>query len=139
MTLVSTYRVRIEWGDCDPAQIVFYPNYFAWFDAATRTLVEAAEWPYRRLAKELGIIGLPLAEASVRFLRPSRFGQHIELRSQIEDWQERRFTVLHQGYRDDALLLEGREVRFCGQVHPDDPQRLVAIPIPLAFKEAFDR
>lgn len=139
MALVSSYQVRVEWGDCDPAQIVFYPNYFVWFDAATRALIEAAHWPYARLAERFGIVGLSLAAASVRFLRPSRFGQVIEIRSRIEDWQERRFTVLHQGYRDDALLLEGREVRICGQAHPEDPQRLIAIPIPQEFKEAFDR
>ena len=27
--------VRIEWGDCDAAGIVFYPRYFAMFDAST--------------------------------------------------------------------------------------------------------
>lgn len=137
--LVSNYRVRVAWGDCDPAQIVFYPNYFAWFDAATYALIDSAEWSYARLAEEFGIIGLPLAEASVRFLRPARFGQHIDIKSRIEEWQERRFTVLHQGYRDDTLLVEGREVRICGQAHPVDPHRLVAVPIPQEFKEAFDR
>ena len=29
------HRVPIEWGDADPARIVFYPRYFAWFDAGT--------------------------------------------------------------------------------------------------------
>ncbi|HEX7045190.1 MAG TPA: thioesterase family protein [Burkholderiales bacterium] len=137
MSLVSAYSVTVEWGDCDPAQIVFYPNYFAWFDAAMTALLERAGWPYARLNDELGIIGLPLAEASARFLRPNRFRQRFEIRSRVEQWEERRFTVLHQAYRDDVLLLEGREVRICGKPHPEDPQRLQAVPIPQAFKEAF--
>lgn len=137
MKLLATYPVTIEWGDCDPAQIVFYPNYFAWFDAATRALIEAAGWPYARLHERFGIIGLPLAEASARFLRPSRFRQEFEIRSCVERWAERRFTVLHQAYRDEVLLLEGREVRFCGKPHPEDPQRVQAVPIPVEFKEAF--
>ena len=29
-----TSAFRIEFGDCDPAQIVFYPNYFKWMDIA---------------------------------------------------------------------------------------------------------
>ena len=33
--LVNRRIVRIEWGDCDPAGIVFYPRYFAMFDAST--------------------------------------------------------------------------------------------------------
>lgn len=137
MAFVSNHQVKIEWGDCDPAQIVFYPNYFVWFDAATRNLVEAAGWSYVRLGERFDVIGLPLAEASVKFLRPSRYGQSLILKSQVEAWEERRFTILHQAYRDDVLLLEGREVRFCGQTHPKDPLRLVAIPIPQEFKEAL--
>ncbi len=34
--------VRIEWGDCDPAGIVFYPRYFAMFDHSTVLLIERA-------------------------------------------------------------------------------------------------
>lgn len=137
MSLASRYPVTIEWGHCDPAQIVFYPNYFVWFDAALRHLVEKAGWPYERLRERFGIIGLPLAEASIRFRRPSRFGQALEIQSRVEAWEERRFTVRHQAYRGDTLLLEGSEVRICGRVHPEDPERIVAIPVPEEFKEAF--
>ena len=38
----SIRNIRIEWGDCDPAGIVFYPRYFAMFDTSTTTLVERA-------------------------------------------------------------------------------------------------
>ncbi|HEX9812384.1 MAG TPA: thioesterase family protein [Burkholderiales bacterium] len=139
MALVSVYPVAIEWGDCDPAQIVFYPKYFEWFDAAMTALLEAGGWPYARLHERFGIIGLPLAEASARFLHPNRFRQRFEIESSVERWEERRFTVLHQAYRDDVLLLEGRETRICGKPHPDDAQRLHAIPIPPQFKEAFEK
>jgi 4-hydroxybenzoyl-CoA thioesterase len=138
MSLVSSYHVVVEWGDCDPAEIVFYPNYFSWCDAAFTRLIETAGWPYARLRGELGLIGLPLAEASMRFLRPSRFRQTLELRSRVEVWAERRFTVLHQAYRDDTLLLEGREVRICARPHPEDPQRIAAVAVPAEFKEAFE-
>src|SRR5262245_13444018 len=39
--VVNRREVRIEWGDCDPANIVFYPRYFAFFDASTAYLFEA--------------------------------------------------------------------------------------------------
>jgi acyl-CoA thioesterase FadM len=25
-------EILVAWGDCDPAGIVYYPNYFHWFD-----------------------------------------------------------------------------------------------------------
>ena len=40
--LVNRRLVRIEWGDCDPAGIVYYPRYFAMFDASTTALIERA-------------------------------------------------------------------------------------------------
>ena len=40
--LVNTRRLAIEWGDCDPAGIVFYPRYFAMFDASTASLFQRA-------------------------------------------------------------------------------------------------
>ena len=30
--LTVTRTVRIEWGDCDPAGIVYFPRYFEYFD-----------------------------------------------------------------------------------------------------------
>jgi 4-hydroxybenzoyl-CoA thioesterase len=135
---VSTeYTVMVQWGDCDPAQIVFYPRYFEWFDAAGWALLERL-FPHKRaLLERHGVVGFPIAEASARFLRPSGQGQSITFRSTVEGWQEKRFTILHQGYRDGELLLEGREVRFVGRVHPDDPKRLQAIAIPAEIVEAF--
>ena len=40
--LVYTRTTRIEWGDCDPAGIVFYPRYFAMFDSCTTALFSQA-------------------------------------------------------------------------------------------------
>ena len=40
--LRNTRKVRIEWGDCDPAGIIFYPRYFEIFDASTSALFERA-------------------------------------------------------------------------------------------------
>ena len=33
--LTSRHQVTIEWGDCDPAGIVYFPNYFRYFDGST--------------------------------------------------------------------------------------------------------
>src|SRR5262249_5764600 len=38
--LANRRLVRIEWGDCDPAGIVYSPRYFAIFDASTTALIE---------------------------------------------------------------------------------------------------
>ena len=42
VTFTHSRTVRIEWGDCDPAGIIFYPTYFRIFDNATAALFESA-------------------------------------------------------------------------------------------------
>src|SRR2546427_11689749 len=67
---VKTYRynVTVHWGDTDPARIVFYPNYFEWFDQSTRRFVDSVGLDWDSLGKKCGIMGLPIVEAKSRFL-----------------------------------------------------------------------
>jgi 4-hydroxybenzoyl-CoA thioesterase len=133
----AEYTVTVQWGDCDPARIVFYPNYFKWFDEAGWALLARLFPDKRVLLERHGIVGFPIAEAQARFLRPSAQYQTIAFKSAVESWQEKRFTILHRGYRDGELLLEGREIRFVGRLHPQDPTRLQAVAIPDEIVAAF--
>ena len=38
--LLSRKEIRIEWGDCDPGGIVYFPRYFEYSDACTHALFE---------------------------------------------------------------------------------------------------
>ena len=64
---VNTRAVRIEWGDCDPAGIVYYPRYLALFDASTTALIERA-LGMRKLdyLKAYDFAGHPLVTAVAR-------------------------------------------------------------------------
>jgi 4-hydroxybenzoyl-CoA thioesterase len=35
---VNRRDVQIQWGDCDPANIVYYPRYFEMFDDSTSVM-----------------------------------------------------------------------------------------------------
>src|SRR5512139_1297408 len=56
---MKTYRhnVIVHWGDTDPARIVFYPNYFAWFDESTRLFWDSVGLDWDTLGKKYGVIG----------------------------------------------------------------------------------
>lgn len=64
---IFSREVRIEWGDCDPAGIVFYPRYLAFFDASTAYLFESVGLPQEQLAARYGIVGMPLIEVQAKF------------------------------------------------------------------------
>ena len=139
MKLATTLSVLVQWGDCDPADIVFYPNYFRWFDAASRMYFEQILPPKRQLLERYGIVGFPIVDASARFMRPSSYGDAIEIQSAVASWDERRFTVRHRGVRSGEFLCEGREVRIVGRQHPEHAGRLQSVPIPEEIVAAFRR
>lgn len=131
----SRRRIRVEWGDCDPAGIVFYPNYFRWFDASTAILFEDAGLPLPLLYREHGLKGFPLLEAKASFSGSSAFGDELDCETAVAEWAAKTFTVRHRLLRGGALLVEGTELRVCAIPHPDDPQRIKAAPIPAVVKE----
>ena len=58
--LMSKRTVTIEWGDCDPADIVYFPNYFRWFDASTAYHFAAAGLPKPELIRRYDVVGFPM-------------------------------------------------------------------------------
>jgi 4-hydroxybenzoyl-CoA thioesterase len=125
------HRVQVQFGDCDPAGIVFFPNFSRWMDQASLAFFMACGVPpWRELVKTRGIIGTPLLEIHTRFIRPATYGQAIEVHTTVEAWMVKTFRHRHRITRDGELLCEGTEVRaFCIR-HPDDPDRIKAIPVP---------
>jgi 4-hydroxybenzoyl-CoA thioesterase len=127
----NTIKLHIEFGDCDPAGIVFYPNYFRWMDAGTRHFFSACgvpSWTEQPMAS--GIIGTPLVDASARFLQSATYAEDIEIESSIVEWRNKSFVMNHTIRRGGTMLMEGREVRVFAIKHPDDPKRIRAVPIP---------
>ena len=51
--------VQIQWGDCDPANIVYYPRYFAMFDDSTSIMFEAAGFSKQELVKKFATLHDP--------------------------------------------------------------------------------
>ena len=126
----------VEFGDCDPAQIVFYPNYFRWMDAASLRFFRAAGVPpWREYEAQSGIIGTPLVDASARFLRPASYGDAINVDTAIDECRGKSFVMSHIIRRGTDVLVEGREVRVFARRHPDDPARIQAVAPPANVRE----
>lgn len=131
----NTRTLRIEWGDCDPAGIIFYPRYFEIFDASTAHLFEAAlGFTKFRLFKEFEFAGFPVVRTQARFLKPTRFGDDVVVASTIT-FGRTSFDVEHRLTLDGVTCAEGSERRvWCVR---DGDGRLKSHPIPRAVLEKF--
>jgi len=109
--LKNRKKIHIEWGDCDPAGIVYYPRYFAYFDNCTAALFAAAGFPKHEMLRRYNIVGIPMVDTRARFLAPSRFGDDVEVESAIVEWRRSSFDVEHRLYRGQELAVECFETR----------------------------
>jgi 4-hydroxybenzoyl-CoA thioesterase len=138
--LTNTRLIRVQWGDCDPAGIVFYPRYFEWFDAGTILLFEKATGltKIKMLEKYKGA-GLALIEAGAKFAVPSQYGDDIEITTAIKEFGRSSFSVEHRVTRAGAPALEGFERRVWTVRDAADPNRLRSGPIPAEVLAGFQR
>jgi len=137
--LTNIRIILIEWGDCDPAGIVFYPRYFAWFDAATAALFAAAGLPIHKLFPDYGLAGMPMVDTRARFFEPARFGDEVRIESTIAEFRRSSFDVRHRLLRGDALTVEGFETRVWTIWDSDNPGRLKSASIPAEVIARFTK
>src|SRR5207237_2827247 len=91
--LVNRRTLRIEWGQCDPAGIVFYPQYLIIFDTSTGWLFERTGLTPLAMRKKYGIVGIPTGEVGARFLVPCRVHCEVSVESEVSEWGRSSFTV----------------------------------------------
>jgi 4-hydroxybenzoyl-CoA thioesterase len=138
--LTNTRTVRVQWGDCDPAAIVFYPRYFEWFDAGTILLFEKATLMTKiRMLEKYNGAGLALVEASAKFFVPSQYGDDIQIETSVKEFGRSSFSMLHRVTKGGVLALEGHEKRVWTARDPHDNRRLKSAPIPTEVLEGFKR
>ena len=131
MARTTTHRVDVQFGDCDPAGIVFFPNFSRWMDAASLAFfMQCGVPPWRELVHTRGIIGTPLLEINTRFLKAATYGETLVIETSVEEWRHKAFVQHHRVTRGEDVICEGREVRAFVIRDAAEGGRLRAIPIP---------
>jgi 4-hydroxybenzoyl-CoA thioesterase len=136
--LVNRTQLRVEWGHCDPAGIVFNSRFFEYFDIGTWLLFEVALGVKRSaLGETFGIIGYPIVDAKARFIVPVKFGATVEIASTVKEFRRSSFDVEHRISTDGQPAVEGQETRVWVGRSADSPSQLKSRPIPAEVIERF--
>jgi 4-hydroxybenzoyl-CoA thioesterase len=122
MSKTVTYTQRVEFGDCDPARIVWFPNFFRWIDAASRHFfVQCGVPPWHETEASHGIIGTPLV---------------LDIAVHIAEWRAKSFVQRYRITRSDGHGPEGgpTHILSCDEVRIFAARRdgggIRALPIP---------
>ena len=78
-TPVRTTHVRVRYAETDRMGVVYYANYFVWFEVARTEWLRVSGWSYREM--EADGVSLPVIEAHCQYVRPARYDDQIEIRT----------------------------------------------------------
>ena len=110
-TPVFSIDVQISFGHCDPAAIVYYPNYFRWFDRCFHTFLQDRVGGHSALCARLGAVGLGLMDVGARFPAPARECDRMTLEMSFDSWAARALRLGYTGRVGDRVVIEGHAVR----------------------------
>jgi 4-hydroxybenzoyl-CoA thioesterase len=128
--LVNRRTLKVEWGQCDPAGIVFYPQFLMMFDASTGELFARTGLSASEMRRKYCILGMPLIEQGAKFLKPCRFDDEIVVESEVQEWGRTSFTVRHRILNQGQLAVDGFEKRVWASADPAHPGKIKPQPIP---------
>jgi acyl-CoA thioester hydrolase len=73
----SIARVRVRYAETDQMGVVYYANYFVWFEVARCELLRTLGWTYREMEGEG--IALPVIDARCEYLQPTHYDDELEI------------------------------------------------------------
>jgi len=78
-TFPSTSRVRVRYAETDQMGVVYYANFFIWFEVGRADLLRAAGWNYREM--EADGFSLPVIEAHCTYRVGAKYDDEIDVRT----------------------------------------------------------
>jgi acyl-CoA thioester hydrolase len=106
----SISRVRVRYAETDTMGVVYYANYFVWFEVGRTGLLRESGWSYREM--EIEGFGLPVIEAHCTYREPAKYDDEIEVRTTGEMLSPVRVKFSYEVVRasDAATLATGTTV-----------------------------
>jgi 4-hydroxybenzoyl-CoA thioesterase len=136
MAKTVVYPVKVEFGHCDPARIVWFPNFFRWIDHASRHFfIECGVPPWHETEKTMGVIGTPVVDSKSRFVKTATYGDQLEFHVSIPEWRGKSFVQRYRCVRGEDLIMECDEVRIFAGHRGDQPGSIRALEIPAEIRK----
>ena len=125
---------RVIYGDRDAAGVVYYANYFRWFESGRRELFRHLGIDYNELNKK-GII-TPVVEAHCNYFHPARYDDIVVIETRIAEVTEKGLKFGQKIFRKEGmkLLAEGHTINVFVDMEkmksikiPDDVRKILRL------------
>jgi acyl-CoA thioester hydrolase len=91
----------VRYAETDQMGFAWHGNYLAWFEVARTDLLRQHGMTYRELEER--DLRLPVIETGVRYLRPARYDDELEIHARLEDLSGARMRFAYE------VTLQGSE------------------------------
>lgn len=119
---MNTHRCtyRVIYGDTDQMGVVYYANYFRFFELGRCEYMRAAGLDYAALERAGTLV--PVVEAKCRYRAPAHFQDELLIDAALQSLGRVRFSFAYRIFRrnirgDERLLVEGSTEHAC--MRPD--------------------
>ena len=101
---------KVIYADTDAGQVVYYGNYFRWFESGRTELLKALGINCNSVEKK-GIIA-PVVEAHCSYFKPSKYDDTIVIETRISEIGGKSIRFDHKVFRkkDKKLLATGHTI-----------------------------
>ncbi|MDE3108902.1 MAG: acyl-CoA thioesterase [Acidobacteriota bacterium] len=94
MTDYADTTIRVRYAETDQMGVVYYGNYFTWFEVGRAEFCRQLGFDYKRMEIEDDSF-IVVAEASCRYRRPARYDDLLTIRTRVTESRKR---TLRFGY-----------------------------------------
>ena len=124
----SVTHVRVRYKDTDTMSVVYYGNYLTYFEVGRVEYLREKSLPMSQVNER---IHMPVVEAFVKFVKPAKLDDLLEVSSRVSERRRASFTFSYE-IRNEAreLVATGFTRHACW-----DPATAKMIPLPDWLKE----
>ncbi len=100
--------VRVRYAETDQMGVVYYANFFIWFEVGRVELLRQMGFAYKEMEQQDDSY-IVVAEAHCRYVRPARYDDLLRIRTRVAEARSRTMQFAYE-IRDDAtgeLLATG--------------------------------
>jgi acyl-CoA thioester hydrolase len=108
-SILRRTRVRVRYAETDRMGVVYYANYFIWFEIGRTDWLRETGRSYREM--ESDGVQLPVIEAHCEYRRPAKYDDDLEIRTRATLLTPVRIRFDYEVVRgDDDTLVTGHTV-----------------------------
>ena len=120
-----TWEHRVSYGETDGMKVVYYGNYFHWFEQARSHFLRELGHSYLEIENK-GIF-LPVIEAHCKYLGPARYEDVVLVKCGIEEWGKASLKFVYEIYNKTQ---DNKKITIGWTKHPcvDKNGKIVKVP-----------